>query len=105
MRCSICSFPQVSEVDMLLASGTSIRKVSQMFGLARSTVARHRAHIAPASKKFAALRGQDDPLGPTDPVGEAFLLAGRATTARERLRALEQVRAATRLRLRECHRA
>jgi hypothetical protein len=45
MRCTICSFPQVSDVDLLLSIGTSIRKVSQVYGLARSTVARHRTHM------------------------------------------------------------
>jgi hypothetical protein len=37
---------------------------------------------------------------PADPLEEAFALAERARTSRERLRALEQVRAATKLALR-----
>ncbi|MDP9297631.1 MAG: hypothetical protein M3O98_03060 [Actinomycetota bacterium] len=100
MRCTICSFPQVNEVDVLLSTGTPIRKVAQMYGLARSSVARHRAHIAAARAPFAVIRGQGDPRGTPDPLAEAFLLAGRARTPRERIRALEQVRAATRLRFR-----
>jgi hypothetical protein len=100
MRCTICSFPQVSDVDVLLSTGTSIRKVSQVYGLARSTVARHRTHIAAASAPFAVIHGQGDPGGTPDPLAEAFKLAERARTPRERIRALEQVRAATKLRLR-----
>jgi hypothetical protein len=100
MRCTVCTFEQVSEVDTLLASGSSIRKVSHMYGLARSTVARHRRHVAPASKPFGLIDGGDVPRGTPDPLAEAFLLAERARTPRERLRALEQVRAATKLRMR-----
>jgi hypothetical protein len=100
MKCTVCSFPQVSEVDVLLGTGTSVRKVSQLYGLARSTVARHRAHIAAAIAPFAVIRGQADPGGTSDPLAEAFLLAERARTPRERVRALEQIRSATKLRLR-----
>jgi hypothetical protein len=100
MRCTVCSFPQVTELDLLLATGTSIRKASQLYGLARSTVARHRVHIAAASAPFALIHGQGDPHGTPDPLSEAFLLAERARTPRERIRALEQIRSATKLRLR-----
>jgi hypothetical protein len=100
VNCTVCSFAEVNEVDVLLATGTSIRKVSQMYGLARSTVARHRAHIPAASAPFAVIRGQSDPPRTPDPLAEAFLLAERAKTPRERIRALEQVRGATKLRLR-----
>jgi hypothetical protein len=100
MRCTVCSFPQVTELDLLLATGTSIRKASQLYGLARSTVARHRVHIAAASAPFGLIHGQGDPHGTPDPLSEAFLLAERARTPRERIRALEQIRSATKLRLR-----
>lgn len=100
MRCTICQNPQVSEVNVLLSSGTSIRKVSQLYGLSRSTVARHEAHLQPVGSKFGVIRGEGVPDGPGDPLAEALLLAERARTPRERLRALEQVRSATKLRLR-----
>jgi hypothetical protein len=100
MKCTICTNPLVNEVDGLLSTGTSARMVAQMYDLARSTVARHRAHIAAASAPFAVIRGQGDPRETHDPIGEAFLLAERARTPRERIRALEQVRAATKLRFR-----
>lgn len=101
MKCTTCAFPQVNEVDLLLQTGTSARKVAQMFGLARSSVTRHSKHVLPASRPFAVLEGQGGSDGPPDPLAEAFLLAERARTPRERLRALEQVRAATKLRLRD----
>lgn len=101
-RCSICANPQVSEVDVLLSTGTSIRKVSQLYGLSRSTLVRHKAHLQPTGSKFGVIRGEGGPDGPgdSDPLSEALLLAERARTPRERLRALEQVRAATKLKLR-----
>jgi hypothetical protein len=98
-RCSVCEFPQVAAVDALLGSGSSVRSVARLHGLARTTVARHRGHIAPTSRPFTVIRGQDHP-GTPDPLAEAFLLAERAKTPRERIRALEQVRGATKLRLR-----
>jgi hypothetical protein len=99
-NCSVCSLRQVAEVDVLLATRTPVRQVARMFGLSRTTVGRHREHIAPTSKPFAVIRATDGPPGPPDPLAEAFLLAERARTPRERIRALEQVRAATRLRFR-----
>ncbi|MBA3737498.1 MAG: hypothetical protein H0W97_02925 [Actinobacteria bacterium] len=99
-RCKVCSFPQVSEVDTLLASGSSIRSVSQMYGLARSTLARHRQHVEPLPTRFGVIEGQAGAMEPGDPLSEALLLAERARTPRERLRALEQVRGATKLALR-----
>jgi hypothetical protein len=41
-RCSICSSPQVTEVDVLLGSGTPIRQVTRLTGFPRATLARHR---------------------------------------------------------------
>lgn len=99
-RCSICANPQVSEVDVLLASGTSIRGVARMYGLARTTLARHREHVAPLDQKFGVIRAPVGPPGSGDPLEEAFALAERSRTPRERLRALEQVRSATKLKLR-----
>jgi hypothetical protein len=100
VRCTVCSFPQVNEVDVLLSTGSSIRKVARMYGAARSTLARHRRHIAAASAPFAVIPGHGDPPGTPDPLSEAFALAEKARTPRERLRALEQVRAASKLQLR-----
>src|SRR4051812_44219672 len=100
MRCTVCSFPHVGQVDVLLSTGTSLRKVSRMYGVARSTLARHRGHIAAASAPFAVIPGQGDPPGTPEPLSEAFALAEKARTPRERLRALEQVRAASKLQLR-----
>jgi hypothetical protein len=101
VRCTVCSFAQVNEVDALLGSGSSVRSVARLYGLSRTTVGRHRSHIAPTSRPFAVIHGQTDPHGRPDPLAEAFLLAERAKTPRERIRALEQVRGATKLRLRE----
>jgi transposase len=100
MRCSVCRFSQVAEVDTLLASGASIRKVAQLYGLSRSTLARHTAHVEVTGSRFSMIRGQGGPPGTADPVEEALLLAGRARTPRERVRGLEQVRRATKLALR-----
>jgi hypothetical protein len=99
-RCSICAHALVSEVDALLASGTSARQVARMYALARSTLARHARHVPPGERPFAVIRGDDGPTGAPDPLSESFALAARARTPRERLRALEQVRGATRLALR-----
>jgi hypothetical protein len=99
-RCTICVFPQVAEIDALLTSGSAVRQVARIYGLPRTTLGRHSQHMAPTGKKFAVIRGQDGPTGPPDPLVEALALAGRARTPRERLRALEQVRAATKLKLR-----
>jgi hypothetical protein len=100
MRCTVCAFSQVSEVDVLLSTGTSIRSVSRLYGLSRSSVGRHRAHVVPTSTPFGVIPGGDGSPGTSDPLSEAFLLAERARTPRQRIRALEQVREATRLRLR-----
>jgi hypothetical protein len=98
--CTVCSNAAVLEIDKLLASGSSVRQVARMFGIPRTTLARHTGHIAAASTKFAVIEGQGGPQRAIDPLDEAFALAERARTPRERLRALEQVRAATKLRLR-----
>lgn len=100
LRCTVCSNAQVAQIDALLTSGSSVRAVARIHGLARSTVARHRGHISAARARLAVIQGQGDPLGPPDPLSEAFALAERARTPRERLRALEQIRAASKLRLR-----
>jgi hypothetical protein len=71
-----------------------------LYGLARTTVGRHRAHIAPTSSPFALIPGGGGPNGPTDPLAEAISLAERARTPREKLRALEQIRRSTKLALR-----
>jgi len=99
-RCTVCDFPQASDVDALLGSGSSVRSVARLYGLSRTTLGRHKAHLAPTSAPFALIRGEGGPDGPTDPLAEALGLAARARTPRQKLRALEQVRAATKLLLR-----
>jgi hypothetical protein len=100
VRCMTCSFPQVEDVNRLLSTGTSARRVAHLYGLSRSSVTRHAKHVARSGKRLAVIRTEDAPSGPPDPLDEALALAARARTPRERLRALEQVRAATRLKLR-----
>ncbi len=100
MRCSICESSQVKHIDELLGTGASIREVARVTGLSRTTLGRHGKHRSPTSGGLALIPGDDDQDGPTDPLGEAFALAERARTPRERLRALEQIRAATKLALR-----
>ena len=103
-RCTICENPQVDRVNVLIRTGTSIRQVARLTGLSRATLARHAAHIEPSGTKLALIRAHDgssEPGGsPADPLEEALALAERARTPRERLRALEQIRRATSLRLR-----
>jgi len=99
-RCSICSSARVGEVDILLGSGAPTRQVARLTGFPRTTLARHREHVQITGSRLALIRGEAGPLGPGDPLAEAFALAGRARTPRERLRALEAVRGATKLKLR-----
>lgn len=99
-RCTVCDFEQVIEVDALLGSGSSVRSVARLYGLSRTTVGRHVAHATPASRRFAVIEKTGGPDRPTDLLAEAFRLAERAKMPRERIRALEQIRSATKLRLR-----
>jgi hypothetical protein len=99
-RCSVCDHAERPQVDALLTSGTSVRSVAQMFGIPRTTLGRHKAHAHELPRRFALIRGQDGPDGQADPLSEAIGLAARARTPREKLRGLEQVRAATKLKLR-----
>jgi hypothetical protein len=71
-----------------------------MHQLSRTTLGRHAAHVRELPRRFALIRSQDDPFGQADPLSEAIGLAARARTPREKLRGLEQVRAATKLKLR-----
>jgi hypothetical protein len=104
LRCSTCSNPRVAEVNTLLQANAPVRHVARLTGIPRSNLARHAAHIAPASRPFGVIRGRHDPDGPADgpadPLAEAFKLAEQARTPRERLRALEQVRSSVKLKLR-----
>jgi hypothetical protein len=74
--------------------------VARLYNLSRSSVTRHVAHVLPGRLRFALIEGQADPTESSDPLSEAFGLVAKARTPAERLRALEQVRAATRLRMR-----
>jgi hypothetical protein len=100
-RCSICENEQVSRIDVLLAAGTPVRQVARIVALPRTTLARDAAHIAPTERRLGVIRTETGPSGPADPLAEAFALAERTRTPRERLRALEQIRSATKLRLRD----
>lgn len=104
MTCTVCANPQVSAIDALLGSGTSIRAVSRMFGHSRSAVARHRQHAQVSGSRLALIRGQGGPGGTggpmMDPLAEALGLSARARTDRELLKAAEAVRSATALQVR-----
>ncbi len=45
-RCLACLSPKRQQIDEFLARGASIRDTAQRFGLSRSSVARHRGHMA-----------------------------------------------------------
>jgi hypothetical protein len=77
-----------------------VRSVARLYDLARTTLGRHAAHATPTSRRLAVIEGTGGPDGPADPLSEAFKLGERAKTPRERVRALEQIRGATKLRLR-----
>jgi hypothetical protein len=72
-----------------------------MFEIPRSSLARHARHVPPHDRKLGLIPPPPPEDPRVDPLDEAFALIGRAKTERERLKALEQVRAATALRLRE----
>jgi hypothetical protein len=74
--------------------------VSRITGFSRSTVSRHRQHARPIEARFGVIAGEGGSSGALDPLGEAISLFRRASTARERLRAAEAVRAATALAMR-----
>jgi hypothetical protein len=99
-RCTVCSNLQVTAVNVLLASGSSVRQVARVTGIPRTTLARHREHVPEATRPLGLIRAVSGPNEPADPLAEAFLLAERARTPRERLRALEQIRSGVKLRLR-----
>jgi hypothetical protein len=97
--CRTCQNPQVERINALLAARTPIRRVSQ--NVPRSSLARHAQHVPPNDRRLGLV-----PPGPPEPDRIDPLTAGvelleRAMTERERLKALEQVRAATYLALRE----
>ena len=99
--CRTCENPQVGHVDALLAAGSSIRAVARMFAIPRSSLARHAQHVPPLDRKLGLIPPPPPNDTRIDPLAEALALIDRAKTERERLKALEQVRAATALRLRE----
>ena len=98
--CRTCASPQVERVNALLLAGDSIRGVSRITGIPRSSLARHAAHIAPVDRRPRIVPPAPIDLAPVDPLAEALALAERATTQRQRLKALEQIRSATALALR-----
>jgi len=98
--CRTCANPQVDAVNTLIAAGTPIRAVARMFGVPRSSLARHASHIQPLPRRLGVVPAPPIDLAPVDPLEEALQLAERARTERERLKALEQIRAATTLKIR-----
>ncbi len=54
--CTVCAHPQRLEIDRALLDGNSFRGVAGRYGLQRSSVDRHRAHIAKSMKEADALR-------------------------------------------------
>jgi hypothetical protein len=100
MRCSVCENPQVRTADTLLETGSSLRQVSQIVGIPRSRLARHREHAQVTGSKLAAIPGGGVPPATLDPLTEALALSKRARTDREFLKAAEAVRSATALQVR-----
>jgi len=99
--CRTCENPQVDRINALLAAGGSVRGVARMFTIPRSSLARHAQHVEPNDRRLGIVP-QAPPEDPrVDPLEEAQALLKAAVTERERLKALEQVRAAVALRLRE----
>jgi hypothetical protein len=103
-RCPVCRSPAESQAEALLQAGTSYRGVARLTGLNRTSLARHhREHMTPVSRRLTVLPQVPDVRGPdtVDPMAEALWLLDRATTQREKMRALEAVRAASWLALRQ----
>lgn len=98
--CSVCSHPQLAEIDILLSAGGSVRAVARLHQLSRTTLSRHREHTHELAHRFGVIRGDGGPDGPVDPLAAGFELAARAKTERERLKSLEAIRGATALLLR-----
>lgn len=99
-RCRTCENPQAAAINTLIAAGTPIRAVARMYGVPRTSLARHASHIRPLERRLGVLPDPPLNLARIDPLEEALELASRAHTERERLKALEQIRAATGLKLR-----
>ena len=96
----MCTNPQVKDIDVLLASGSSARSVARIFNVPRTNMTRHAKHVQPHARRLAVIRSDDGPHVAADPLEAAIELAASARTPRERIRGLEAVRAATKLALR-----
>ena len=95
-RCSVCRSPAGSHVEALISSGTSIRAVARLTGLGRGAVARHRDHTQPAKPRLALLPETPEERGAAvDPIAAALELVRSAKTERQKMKALEAVRAAS----------
>ena len=99
-RCSVCDLPAVSRINALLGSGTPVRQVARLTGVPRSTLARHAEHVRPLERRLGLVPPGPPGLDRVDVLAEALSLLQRSRTSRERLKALEQIRAATALQLR-----
>jgi hypothetical protein len=99
--CRTCENPQVERVNALIAAGTPIRQLARMTGIPRTSLARHATHVPPADRPLGLVPAPPDDPSRVDPLAAALELADRAHTERERLKALEAIRAATALMLRQ----
>jgi hypothetical protein len=48
MKCSICTHPNLAEIDSLLDAGTNQKDAAAQFGVSRFALSRHVRHSAPA---------------------------------------------------------
>ena len=99
-RCTVCEHGERPSIDALTGlrehravGGPDVRRAADHPGPPQA-----HAHDLPSSVRPDPRR--DWPTGQADPLAEAISLAARARTPREKLRGLEQVRAATKLRMR-----
>ena len=97
--CRACAHPARPKIDAALARGEAVDALVSLFGIARSNLYRHRAHLRPAAAKAAetpASTSARDPEKALDLVIlQTFQLlqdARKNGTRRETLAALRQVR-------------
>jgi hypothetical protein len=94
-RCTICANPQVDAISAAFDKGTAIRAMARDFHVSRSALSRHGRHVLAARVGSAG----------RDHFEEAVRMLGRASTPRDRLRAMEAIRSALALELRDHARA
>lgn len=97
--CTVCVHPELEQIDLLLLTGTSIRKVCTKFGLSIGAVQRHsHAHVhlperiggyhAPSKSAVPFSSDADqqspEPLSPSHPARQGITQAGRQNQAKRR---------------------